>query len=455
MPHFTKNAHRKPQGAAKQASKSAPKKDGVTKKQALQQVQQQQQQVVTVHAEGNVVAAAAAVALPVVETTATIPATNNAQANQDDITTFRCPSVLFDASGIMQAKWLLPKQVIDIDTVVAVRNNEKYEDVEAIFNGERHYVRAAMMRAGKIFLYLCPGKNTIMVMCNFAFQPWTATQNSRLIDGIRNRTVVVQPFKSKTIQVPFKSPESIVRLAVLTKETPALMKVAQDLKFEVSAREGHVPDTHIITAVLNKVGVEKIREMVSSMPLSYITSSKNAKKQLTVRSKVEVSTEKLLQTCINIQRTIPGAHAIMQTFRTIRIALPHDVQLKHLKQFRSMLDLNPNNTVAFADDMPAQERVTIDDDERLNVNIPAQGPTALLLANHLPTRREFEQVAKHLNATIVILGSSKFTDCVMSCVIAFPKETDEAKMQELFDSKIETEMGSWYINPRTPVPTAA
>jgi hypothetical protein len=64
------------------------------------------------------------------------------------------------------------------DATYAVRANECYRDFPALYEGERAYVRQALLKAQEVIFHPAPGKNPILLIGNFAASPINVAESS-------------------------------------------------------------------------------------------------------------------------------------------------------------------------------------------------------------------------------------------------------------------------------------
>lgn len=367
----------------------------------------------------------------------------------DGINVFIVPKEHREAFGASSMMYLRPSKDMKLgpNEMYAVRCNEKFEDMPIVINGERGYVRDALLRAGKIFFYRCPGSNPILVMSAFAATAWSAPAGTRNVDAIADRTTTIrQPFTA-TSNIPFTTDRYYVRATILSHEIDGLVQLLPEAV--VGTRVGHVEGTLIVTLAVNGPDADKLRATkIPFMPLKFITSSLGADCKLTIRTKEERTPKQLMDICGKIQ-LLGSACAIFSTHKSIRVCMPNALTTAMIRTLRLAVETKLEQTMCFTD-VPLgtwNSGNTITTEETLPEPTEEQkskGIIRILRAEHHPLPGEFAIVTAHLKCTVLAYGTSKFTDTVMSALVVFKKE-EKTRVEALGQTEHQTTTGSWYL----------
>lgn len=144
--------------------------------------------------------------------------------------------------------------------VYAVRLNENYNDVEAALNGERTYVRIAMLRARRLAIIKNPGAHPLMLLFNIEPQ------------------FLTQPISTRTFWIPFQESEELhdgmsmnpdlynAQFSRVTVKASDLQHISQNQYFTIAKSNDYIT----VTAFGDALDQAKVSKTV--MPLQHVVS---------------------------------------------------------------------------------------------------------------------------------------------------------------------------------------
>ena len=340
------------------------------------------------------------------------------------ITIFKFPLILRPHFACDSCPFLRPSKDMKFkkDSVYAVRGNEKYQSISAMFFSERSYVRDAMLHAGRIVFYSKPGENPIVVLSQFEELAITGAVGTRAVDLVATRTTTVLPHREKsiTIKIPEVKKSEATRVVRIVADSEAIAKLAShaDAAMSLSIKDSHVEGVAIATATLTEKNVQDVRSRgFLAMPLEDIVGDEKNECKFTVRFNSDTPVSNVLAAGKAIQDSFKGAAALFRTYNALRVTMLDKLTAETLNQIKTLTKapfLLPDHPVN-AWSTPKAARPTTEEDAPA-----AQGKIKRILrANFLCTAREITEVAKQLQAEIHSTVSSKYTDVAMSTVVVF------------------------------------
>ena len=360
------------------------------------------------------------------------------------------------------------------DKFVAVRANEMYEDIGAMWAGERTHVRPAWMMAGHVHVFPVHGKNPVMVLTKFeseAIREGEAPPS----ECAKNRAT----FHDKLISNKVKKFRGETAISALTKyRITAPTKTIEDLaaaahqNIFLSTNGHHVEGMAVAHAHLDDGAVQQARDAGALvMPLDDIRTSRNAARQLTIRAQGPVNPDLFYNFITQLQAggktlDIPDLEPCFATYRThncVRMTLNKPVDGNMLRIIRVKL---PANCIALTDvplDVWAPsaggdaERKTSKaprpptskpkaQPAKPRVETPPGKKLVRLAANFEPHPMEFAIVAKAIGAELVRIEHTRYTAFPLACMVTFPEKEDITELlKEEFVVEVEgaPETGSW------------
>lgn len=323
------------------------------------------------------------------------------------------------------------------DAVYAVRCNEVYVDAKAAFEGERSYVRNALVRASSVIFYRCFGTNPVFVMTGF--EDTIIHQAARAAESVMQRVIVVKPEKVFRLEVasPASNSDMLYRIMADEKAMQAMLnKYGNRLTFKPS----HIKGLYIAHTFMNKIdgyinthaSLEAVRNIVSSEMMEY---------QVTIRCP-GANTEDTMTLAKTLQGSGISATSTVRAPGTVRATLPIPCTPDSVKDLRNML------TTALGEPF-AQWRIYTDtplsawtrdprDEAQRNTNKTASTKPAKvhdpavqdalekgacvikISADHLPRRNDFNAIATALGGTKILTVESKFTEVPQAAIISCP-----------------------------------
>jgi hypothetical protein len=357
---------------------------------------------------------------------------------------FRPPQWICDKLGIAfgtTIPWLRAEDRTPItsDSVFAVCANESYRDFAALTEGERMYVRKAILRAGSINTFRFHGKHPVMILNAFEAENIRMAESSPTECAKVRGQFHIQP---ATKSFSAAAPNTDTRFYRITGLTPDIQKMADNAVPEMHLRISahHVPGVHIAHLYLNSTGVDELRKHTQALieDLDHIETSVASTNQITIRANNRsVADGTVAQFALRIQRADPslGIDGLGQCFATLRthnccrLTLNMPITEHVMQQIRIKL---PTGCLAFSDTPLNAWAGKPSDKQRAGLNIPRaprvevpEGTKLIrLAADHQPHPDMFAVVAAAIGGKIHTISDSRFTTRPMSCFVAIPKDKD-------------------------------
>jgi len=320
----------------------------------------------------------------------------------------------------------------------AVRLNETYQDVGAALEWERIHVRAAMLRAEKMYFYKCSAKNPILVLHGFAAFN-LRDGNDRVTDSAKKRCITVTPF-TNIIKVKSSIATQTRKLYRATGTVEMLQRLAASPLYKqemhMTTKDSHIEGFAVAHLYLTDVELTAVRDLALLEDISNIHNSANEKRQVTIRK--NGATLELVQIALRLQAT--GVTACLRTHGTVRVTFPREVNARTLQELRVK-----NPTVRFFTDTP----VSVWGTNRVETPIekppvPTGKKLMKISADYLPHPDHFKTVATHFKGTVHQIRPSKYTDRPMSCLIVIESSVSTSDW-EASAHQFGPE-GLWYIS---------
>lgn len=370
-----------------------------------------------------------------------------------------CMSHEFDL-GVTAIPFLRPTKDMKPpqDGPYAIRGNAKYVNVVAAYNGERAYVRIALDHAETILFYPSPGKYPITIVGKFQPDP-IPIANIHPSDAVSSRTRVIQPRVKKTkIDVQFDLPSHSLpfhRCTIPDTEIEKFKDLAAKMipESELGFRSGPIPNW---TTILLRCSPDHAAHFqaagVPVFMLSDVCSDARRQSLLSIRCREKLNDAELR--AFQLKTSKFATHSMVKGFNAIRIATAEPVTIDLISKLRQLLGnryvVSPD---IFISAWAKRDRNDNGNDDAVNDSETAHPPTSPgkirrhLKADYVCNHGDFQKVATAIRANIVALGTSKFTDTVMTALVEF-EANEEAHVSELESTTIETPFGNWYVTSR-------
>jgi hypothetical protein len=318
-----------------------------------------------------------------------------------------------------------------------VRANEKYRNFQALWFGERAYVRSAIRRSERFYIYFQPGNKPLIIMINCCDLHTTpVTTDVRMFEAVQMKmhcyAAPPRP-ESLTFTLPPTSP--LFRVVGRNGDFQALIDAG--IKF-TSLVQDFVPGLTRATAPLEAQHAALVGSM-NTMELKHILDAPDPEHYFTIRFAQLTSHEEGVARATQIAKTLNGS-CLYKGFNTIRGFSPFKISPEILKSMGLsreneliILDVALPNVVidrppprgwnAVPDLPPATERTVRC---RLSANFPCQEVEVNALAKHFKFR---------ITATV-----DQLTDCVNAFLVEFAAGEAEA-VEKLLNSTIDCGQG--------------
>jgi hypothetical protein len=340
-------------------------------------------------------------------------------------------------------------------TVVAVRCNEHFEDGGALVEGERAYVREALLSANQIHVFRAQSKHPIIIMHDFQEQQITSPQ-LRACDAAKQRIQFhTKPAVGVRMNLATRDPSrKEVRITGSAAVVDELLSNAP-AEWAAIARDFHVSDTKTLAAFMTGDERDAVAKKSVSIELKqHIVRSGHATRALTIR-KTNASTNAMFELASRLQmgKVIPGhskcATSTLRTHGTLRVTLDAVITPEIVKALREALPDHriftdtPINVWAGGNEAaphtrprkPAPVRKSIDTGHRL----------VRIAADYEPHPSAFESIAKSLKGKVHNIREPKFTTRAMDALISIPKDTP---VDQMIDQGFAIdEEGHWTMEP--------
>jgi hypothetical protein len=357
---------------------------------------------------------------------------------------FRPPKWICEILGIefgTVIQWLRSEDrtPITAGAMYAVCANEFYRDFAALTEGERMYVRKAILRAGSINAFRFHGKHPVVILSAFE------AENIRMAElsptecaKVRGKFHIQPAIKSFSAVAP----NTDTRFYRVTGPTVDIQKVAENACAEMYLRitAHHVPGVQVAHMYLNSASVEQLRQHPDVLieDMDHIETSAASAKQITIRANNRsVADGTVAIFAVRIQKADPSlgidglepCFATLRTHNCCRLTLNMPVTEQVMQQIRIKL---PAGCLAFSDTPLNAWAGKPGDKQRAGLNIPraprVQVPEGTklirLAADHQPHPDMFAVVAAAIGGVIHSVSDSRFTTRPMSCFVAIPKDKD-------------------------------
>lgn len=360
-----------------------------------------------------------------------------------ETTTFNVPAFIVNTARVEKTYPFLRPTMKDNNAPIsgshAVRANEKYQNFEALWQGERAYVRQYMRHAARIVLYSSPGKNPILILINCsAANLIHSVPGQRMSDLVQQRVESISPPREETVEVQLPQVAPLYRLVATTEQFASKFSQVR----YTSARENFIPGLVAITASLtNEQGKEMQEAGITMMPVEDIISGPRPSHYATLRFKSNVAHEVAMKRAVKIAAAISG-YAIYKTFNCVRIVAssPFNQELIRTIAPTKQEILLPDIALPV---LPAEKRVPkgwkpVEEGPALQAGeAPPSQIHCRLNADFLPQEEEWKAVVQAIGATVVASASARYTDAVMALVVAFPRNQEgKDQVARLLKSKI-------------------
>jgi hypothetical protein len=326
-------------------------------------------------------------------------------------------------------------QLMPQDTY-AVRLNEAYVDIGAALEWERIYVRAAMLRAEKMFFYKCSAKNPILIMHGFsAFN--IRVGNDRVTDSAKTRCITVTPF-TNIVKATTSITANKFRLYRATGTTEMIQHLAAKSLPEnhLATKDSHMEGCATAHLYLTETQVLDVVKIAMIEDMSHIISSTKETHQVTIRK--NGATRELIQLAMKLQEH--GATTCLRTHGTIRATFERAVNARTLQELRVK-----HPTVRFYTDTPVSVwGQTRQEDQPERKPVPTGKKLMKISADYMPHPDHFQVVATHFKGIVHQIRPSKFTDRPMSCLIVVDASTPTTEWESAAH-QFGPE-GLWYIS---------
>jgi hypothetical protein len=342
-------------------------------------------------------------------------------------------------------------------TMYAIRCNENYVDVKAAYEGERAYVRNAILRANGLWFYRAAGRQPIIIATNFEDKP--IKSGGRAMEAAIGRTVFVVPAKRGIrIDIELQTADEPYRIIGTT---PAIEEFIRDgpPRFHATVKPHHVEGLSICTAFLQPEDVAPATYgYLMFERLANIVSSNRSDCQLTLRNPEAAGNDafaiaELLQNF--------GATVTLRTHNVLRATLSTDVNVDTVNQLTAILPTGwriftdtPLNVWAGSrsqgqNPRPAKQKTTTHKNHKQQepevVAQQQQGNIVVKIAADYPVHyMTFEAIAASMDASILKICTTKFSDVPLAALLVFPPDAAESidsLCQEPFSID---EAGLWY-----------
>ena len=372
----------------------------------------------------------------------------------DGTNPFIVPAYYKENTGFTGDKieWLRATTVLGPETVVAIRANEAYKDSGAFINGERHYVRAAMLRAGTIDVIRVHAKNPVIVLRNFSPTEIKQDNSPSAIVAAQGRVawhasprgkkITLQRAIPTTPQYRITAPVDIVQ-RLLENGTPEMC---------VKVGDHHVQGIAVAHAYLLPEAVQHARDAKALITdLDNIVTSTNEAKQITIRATGKINPNIVYDFAARLQNADPslgieGLQKCEATYRThncVRMTMANDITPQLLREIRLKL---PPETRVFTDvpidvwgpgrdDAPRAPRGPRKPREpkapkHHDPDIPEGYRLLRAAADYAPHPATFGALAEAIGGKLISVDNSRFTTRPMGCKIAVPADMDLSEYLE-------------------------
>ena len=336
----------------------------------------------------------------------------------------------------------------------AVRFNEKYHDPGAALQGERIYVRKAMLRAGSIDVFPINGKNPVMIIRDFQAGPITGNQPSLTL--AKNRVQWhTPPTSGKRLKTQASKPNAKQYRITAPAETTNTLAAGATTDMHFATNEHHVPGMLVAHAYLSDDAVQVARDAGALiMDLNNIVTSENDACMITIRAEKKIDCNAVYNFATRLQNADPSlgieglekSQATYRTYNCVRMTMPRAITPEFLRNLRKKL---PPDTVALTDvplNMWASSR-----NEAPRAPRPPRAPkpakprsdapegtrTYHFACDHVPHPEEFNILANALGGTLVEVANSRYTTRPMACKVAVDKDKDISEFLEEAGFEIE------------------
>jgi hypothetical protein len=315
-------------------------------------------------------------------------------------------------------------------SIFAVRCNDIYEDCKAAFEGERGYVRQALLRAQEITFFRCIAKHPIIIMANFeAFEIKDA--NKRAIESAVDRTRTVRAItgaRPLALNASLNIPTTELFRLTGPAEAVAEFAASATAAMHFTARESHVKGAAVGHCYLSPEEAAEVAKTVLIEKVRHIISSCETARQLTLR-KADVAADHLLEIGLRLQEL--GALTHLRTYGTLRITMPSavtketvDIIKTACPEYKVFTDTPIN---VWGSDHPNREAHQVSEAVKM-AKANTEVKLAKLGTDTPPHPALFAAVAESLGATLVEVCNTKIVNAPLAAIIAFPVSMDTSSL---------------------------
>jgi hypothetical protein len=357
------------------------------------------------------------------------------------------PNLVPEVNGIEKIRFLRPTKEdvakLGANDIVAARCNETYKGRSALMEGERRYVRQALLRANYILVYKCSGKNPIVIMQGFEAES-IINQNGRTIDAAKDRVRFIYPpkFAQAELTAGFETNVHLFRVIGSKKDIESIWQ-NNPTSSPIDAtgmKEHHIKGLFIAHMWLTSKQLHFVRDRVSVERMDHIVDDIAMTRQITIRTTGQNSD--VYQLARAVQKKFPKSLTSVRTYGTVRVTLAEEATHDVINKVRAALP-----AVRIFTDTPLNvwARDSADADRpaappRKVKPTPAGKKIVKIAADYLPHPSHFHAVAKHIGGELHNVGNNSYTPVSMTGLVAVPIDT---KLPE--KSAVAMPGGIWYV----------